>query len=168
MLFQVLSESIIGIMYAYVMGGKESERFQRSEIRERFEESRDGWERSCVSHQINWPGWFKTREDPDDLISALLNEFSFEDNPETLDEVLDKIETPSLNEQEVSFLMDEELELSQCLDRCDELLRKLESRVKRIGTTLVNLIRPSKLLLGLCIPPSKGQTPLSKFSLYSI
>lgn len=76
---------------------------------------------------------FKTQEDPDDLISALLNEFSFEDNPETLDEVLDKIETPSLNEQEVSFLMDEELELSQCLDRCDELLRKLESRVKRIS-----------------------------------
>lgn len=92
-------------------------------------------ERNVLSFPIKDHGQvgFQTHEDPDDLISALLNEFEFEDNPITLDEVLDKIELPS--NETGSFLdqFGDEAELSDCLDYCQSLMRKLESKIKRIN-----------------------------------
>lgn len=74
---------------------------------------------------------FKTEQDPDDLISALLNEFEFDfdENPQTIDEV----EMPKISTNEASFLLDEELELNECLSACEDLLSRLESKMKRIS-----------------------------------
>jgi hypothetical protein len=92
-------------------------------------------QRNVLSFPIKDQGQvgFQTQEDPDDLISALLNEFEFEDNPITLDEVLDKIELPSKEATFLSDQLDEDTELSACLDHCKSLMRKLESKMKRIN-----------------------------------